>query len=612
MMLTQHCHCGRSHREVVCGETGEEGEEERYGCSLVCGRELNCGNHLCELSCHPAPCPPCPLLPAHVTACPCGATPLSALLSPDQSRTSCLDPVPTCNRSCGRVLPCSTKAEPHFCPAGCHEGPCPRCEKSRLVRCRCGRGSTRVECQNLEGIGDFVCDKPCNKMKSCGRHRCNTRCCMDANHQCTLVCGKRLRCGIHNCMEQCHRGHCEQCWEYSYEELTCHCGAEILYPPLPCGTRPPTCKRVCARMHSCDHNVFHSCHNEEECPPCTVLTVKMCMGEHEKRYNIPCHIADVSCGMPCGKDLPCGRHKCLKLCHRGACTDSLAQQCRQPCQTPRKYCSHVCGETCHVGSECPDIPCKAEVVLTCKCGRMKERVLCGASSSGIMQQAFHKILSKDLGAKIRDLQSGHSVSLGRVSLASLSRDKDSLDCDEVCAQIERNRTLAEALGITSPVLDPLESPLPKYPSTLLDQARRDTAVAASLEEELKSFVDSVMKSQGPGDQARRHKFQPMANHERRMVHELAPHYGCDSLSYDSEPLRHVTVSTKKCRAKFPTLSLMKMLDKERLKVATPTPVNLPSERGSSPGKISGPLEIERTKTPAVREPVTDYFADNLS
>ena len=57
---------------------------------------------------------------------------------------------------------------------------------------------------------------------------------------------------------------------------------------------------------------------------------------------------------------------------------------------------------------------------------------------------------------------------------------------------------------------------------------------------------------------------------------------------------------------------MKMLDKERLKVATPTPVNLPSERGSSPGKISGPLEIERTKTPAVREPVTDYFADNLS
>ena len=72
-------------------------------------RELNCGNHLCELTCHTAPCPPCPLLPSHITTCPCGAMPLSALLSPDQSRTSCLDPVPTCDRPCGKVLPCSTK-----------------------------------------------------------------------------------------------------------------------------------------------------------------------------------------------------------------------------------------------------------------------------------------------------------------------------------------------------------------------------------------------------------------------------------------------------------------------------------------------------------------------
>ena len=69
-------------------------------------------------------------------------------------------------------------AEPHFCPAPCHEGPCPPCEKSRLVWCRCGRGNTRVDCQNLETAGQFVCDKPCNKMKSCGRHRCNNRCCV--------------------------------------------------------------------------------------------------------------------------------------------------------------------------------------------------------------------------------------------------------------------------------------------------------------------------------------------------------------------------------------------------------------------------------------------------
>jgi transcriptional repressor NF-X1 len=238
---------------------------------------------------------------------------------------------------------------------------------------------------------------------------------------------------------------------------------------------------------------------------------------------------------------------------------------------------------------------------------MKERVVCGVSSSGAMQQAFHKILSKDLGAKIRDLQSGQSVSLSRLSLSSL-REGESLDCDEVCAQVERNRALAEALGIASPVLDPLESPLPKYPPSLLDQARRDTATASAIEEELRSFVDQVLK--GPaGDQVRRHRFPAMASHERKMVHELAPLYGCDSLSYDAEPLRHVTVSTKKSRAKFPSLSLMKMLEKDPLAMATPTGVSLPPERGPS---MAGPLEIDRHKGSGSSEtPATDYFADDL-
>lgn len=38
-----------------------------------------------------------------------------------------------------------------------------------------------------------------------------------------------------------------------YEELTCHCGAEVIYPPIPCGTRPPPCYLPCARMHTCQH-----------------------------------------------------------------------------------------------------------------------------------------------------------------------------------------------------------------------------------------------------------------------------------------------------------------------------------------------------------------------
>ena len=33
------------------------------------------------------------------------------------------------------------------------------------------------------------------------------------------------------------------------------------------------------------------------------------------RKNIPCHLNNVSCGLPCNKVLPCQQHKCLKTCH---------------------------------------------------------------------------------------------------------------------------------------------------------------------------------------------------------------------------------------------------------------------------------------------------------
>ena len=66
-----------------------------------------------------------------------------------------------------------------------------------------------------------------------------------------------------------------------YDELTCHCGAEIVYPPIPCGTRPPACSRPCARIHPCGHPVNHDCHSDEVCPPCTFLMEKLCVGEHE-------------------------------------------------------------------------------------------------------------------------------------------------------------------------------------------------------------------------------------------------------------------------------------------------------------------------------------------
>jgi transcriptional repressor NF-X1 len=59
------------------------------------------------------------------------------------------------------------------------------------------------------------CDRICNKLKGCGRHRCNIRCCAPENaeeaHLCRLICGRKLRCGKHRCEQLCHRGHCPPC-----------------------------------------------------------------------------------------------------------------------------------------------------------------------------------------------------------------------------------------------------------------------------------------------------------------------------------------------------------------------------------------------------------------
>ena len=36
----------------------------------------------------------------------------------------------------------------------------------------------------------------------------------------------------------------------------------------------------------------------------------------QERHNIPCHIDSVSCGEECEKPLSCGKHKCIKGCHK--------------------------------------------------------------------------------------------------------------------------------------------------------------------------------------------------------------------------------------------------------------------------------------------------------
>lgn len=72
-------------------------------------RMLKCRAHRCQQQCHPGLCQPCPLTPSTVKTCPCGQTPLAKLLELGYpERKSCVDPIPSCGKTCNRPLACGS------------------------------------------------------------------------------------------------------------------------------------------------------------------------------------------------------------------------------------------------------------------------------------------------------------------------------------------------------------------------------------------------------------------------------------------------------------------------------------------------------------------------
>lgn len=434
-----------------------------------------------------------------------------------------------------------------------------------------------------------MCDKRCNKKRLCGRHKCNEICCVDKEHKCPLICGRKLRCGLHRCEEPCHRGNCQTCWQASFDELTCHCGASVIYPPVPCGTRPPECTQTCARVHECDHPVYHSCHSEEKCPPCTFLTQKWCMGKHEFRSNIPCHLVDISCGLPCGATLPCGMHKCQRLCHKGECL--VDEACKQPCITPRADCGHPCMAPCHTSSPCPVTACKAKVELQCECGRRKEMVICSEASS-----TYQRIAAISMASKITDMQLGGSVEISKL-ITKKEVHQARLECDEECSALERKKRLAEAFHISEDS-DPfnIRSSGSKFSDSLKEDARKDLKFVSDVEKEMETLVEAVNKGK---NSKKSHSFPPMNRDHRRIIHDLAQVYGLESVSYDSEPKRNVVITAVRGKSICPPTTLTGVLERE-MQARPPPPI--PHHRHQS-DKNPGSSNLQKI----TKEPIIDYF-----
>ncbi|CAL1709094.1 unnamed protein product [Somion occarium] len=558
------CYCGKEEKDLRCGEgiekasaivdtAGEHNWIGQFPCENVCNRAFDCGIHHCQKPCHPQDPSPstCPRSPSLVTHCPCGKhelSPSTAEFFPPASeliRTTCTDPVPTCESTCMKPLDgCE-----HACSAKCHIGPCPPCSIMLVRPCRCGSTTRNVKCseeqvrmmarEHGEPDSEILCDRLCTALRNCGRHQCNRVCCPLASlapvtrgkgkkkaaalfetnvadeegwHECDLVCGKMLSCGNHKCEERDHKGACRPCLRSSFEEMICHCGRTILEPPIPCGTRIH-CSYPCDRPPPpCGHPMApHICHEDPNpCPPCIFLSGKRCACGKKIVDNVRCSQEKVSCGTTCGKLLSCGFHHCERLCHGDSCGP-----CTAVCGKPRKLClpaHHPCTLPCHAPAACSEAEsCRSVIYITCPCGRIRQPVPCGRSTAN---------------------------PAGR-------EGSQQLKCSNECLIAKRNARLAEALGITPESREESRQQI-IYSDELLSFARANPKFCAMVEKSFSDFLSSGKKNQ---------ILAHMPEVRRKFVHDLAAVYRMDTQMVDQEPHRSVQLIQRiDSRVPTPTLS----------------------------------------------------------
>ncbi|KAK9870469.1 hypothetical protein WA026_008028 [Henosepilachna vigintioctopunctata] len=546
--LKQICFCEKEHREVKCN--AEYKGKQNYSCQSSCGKILRCGNHKCQEICHDGPCIPCKKDVAVINTCFCGKSPLSA------TRVSCLDPIVSCGMVCQKFLTCGPTSAPHICKSLCHDGDCPPCDLTTVLKCRCGFMDKEMSCQQLTTKADDArCERKCTKKRLCGKHKCNQRCCIQIDHVCPLPCNHLLSCGNHRCDLTCHSGRCKPCIETSFEELYCECGSSVLYPPVPCGTKPPVCDKPCGRRRNCGHDVNHTCHTGA-CPPCTILCKRWCYGNHEQRSTIPCHQENFSCGLPCGKNMPCGRHKCNKPCHLGLCP----VPCKQPCSFERSACGHPCNAPCHQ-PPCPETNCKSKVAVACLCGIQK-----GVRYCNEVIDEFRNFKM----AQLRQEMTNMSMN-GEMDISFLGRMKRPdvlkiLECTEECRVTERNRRLAIGLQIRNP--DISQKLTPRYSDFMRNWAKKDPHFCQRVHNKLTELVQLAKQSK---QKSRSYSFESMNKDKRHFIHEYCEHFGCESAAYDAEPNRNIVATAIKDKSWLPSMSLLEVIQRENGQRKVPGP-----------------------------------------
>ncbi|KAG0141960.1 hypothetical protein CROQUDRAFT_50994 [Cronartium quercuum f. sp. fusiforme G11] len=532
-----------------------------FSCKAPCPWKFDCHIHSCPSTCHPHPpdAITCPFSPASLKTCPCGA-------SPQLTRSTCADPVATCQNPCLK----SISSCGHLCRKTCHNGPCGPCKELVTTVCRCGKDSIVRPCTEVESIRqaaidtaenerqdqkldliaigaeavEYHCEHVCRVLRHCGKHTCNRACCPlafletlmktgknkksqsahqleeqdpEGLHRCNLICNKKLNCGLHFCQLRDHKGPCPSCLDANFNEVVCHCGSTVIQPPVPCGT-VLNCNQACRREPlPCGHpKAPHQCH-EGECPPCPFLTNKPCQCGKNIIRNVRCSQPKVICGQICESLLTCGAHRCRKTCH----TAGECGVCDQLCLKPRKYCGHGCQIKCHAPSSCSiEEPCETVIDIKCQCGHITQKVNCSSCES------------RPEGNRDRVLK-----------------------CNNDCAIYQRNLALASAFVDPEATHTNSRSEI-EWSTELLQFCQHNLSFAKSIENILGDFLKCQPTKTS-------YLFRPQNHAKRKFTCELAEVYGltCECLD-QVEPRRSVKV-TRQPTSRIPQLLLSQAFEATR-------------------------------------------------
>lgn len=553
-MIESRCYCGKNKLHIKCSEIDpkyaklEQGQFIGAGpCEDTLIQHYDCGVHFETLRCQPVGSTPlhCKFSPDVIEACYCGKTPSS-----QADRSKCTDPMPECDKVCGKIMSCGCA-----CKIKCHEGPC-ECFNVLEVQCKCQRNGYLVPCKAIQDGFLPRCRLKCTASLSCKKHLHREVCCeyeqvalkrerenkrlarnrirtdfsdqiltMESQHICTRVCSQLKLCQKHRCEALCHSGDCGICYESSNDDLVCHCGKTVVPAPVRCGT-VLDCHEQCVRDKPCGHRQeAHQCHGDDKsCPRCTKLVVKKCACGKNDVKNVLCWVQKASCGEICAVKKLCG-HPCNRACSSD-CTKGIharESSCQSICNKVRENCPHMCLSKCHFGANtpCDSVMCREPVVVTCGCGRLKKTVKCGATEA--------------LPTKIGSL----------------------FECDEECAFIKREEELRRQFGMAPSTLD-------VYPKSVLDTYRRQTAWCSKFEAQLRDFLSDYQDNVAAGRKPLKSlHLPPMSAPQRNFIQKLADVYKLYSESQGEKQNGHVFVFVTSCSA-LPSTTCREAITKEDL------------------------------------------------